>query len=149
MTAGRPPLGPKLVDRLEGSDEAKEKFKIILANIAGEISVAKACEGLEISETRFYQLREDVLMAGAMSLEPKPRGRPKKENQTPESEVDQLRKENEELREELVFARARIVLTTAFPHLIKEPEAQKKTDPRKERRKKRKAQRQGKKKGKG
>ena len=146
MPAGRPPKGPRLVEGLDASEEAKRKLKVILETIAGELSVSEACERLGVSESRFHQLRDEVLSAGASSLEPKPRGRPRKEVGS-EPEVEALKREVDELREELEFARARTVIATAFPHLVKDPADQKKTDPRKEKRKKRKEERKRKKKG--
>jgi transposase len=147
MPAGRPPKGPRLVEGLDASEEAKRKLKVILETIAGDLSVSEACERLGVSESRFHQLRDEVLSAGASSMEPKPRGRPRKVEEPAVSDMEELKKENEELREELEFARARTVIATAFPHLVKDPADQKKTDPRKEKRKKRKAERKRKKKG--
>ncbi|MHC4778990.1 MAG: transposase [Planctomycetota bacterium] len=145
MSAGRPPKGPKLVEGLDASDAVKEKLRIILETITGETTVAKACEKLDVSESRFHQMREEALASAGRGLEPKPRGRPRKVEEPTVDEVEALRREVEELREELEFARARAVLATAFPHLVKDPSDQKKTNPRRERRKKRKAERKRKK----
>lgn len=148
MPAGRPPKGPRLVEGLDASEEAKKKLQVILETITGDLSVSEACERLGVSESRFHQLRDEVLAAGASSLEPKPRGRPRKVEEPGVSELSALRKQVKDLEEELEFSRARTVLATAFPHLVKDPADQKKkTDPRKEKRRKRKAQRKGKKKG--
>lgn len=147
MPAGRPPKGPRLVEGLDASEDVKKKLKTILETVTGETTVGEACERLGVSESRFYQMREEALVSAVRGLEPRPRGRPPKTEEPSASEVEQLRKENEDLREELEFARARTVLATAFPHLVKEPAEQKKTDPRKKKRKRRKAERERKKKG--
>ena len=74
--AGRKPLGPALVEHLEGSDNAKERLELILATIAGQITVVAAAEQLGISEAMFYKLRNRVLQVCLEDLEPKPLGRP-------------------------------------------------------------------------
>lgn len=126
MPAGRPPKGPDLVDKLEPSEDVAVRLKTILQTISGDLSVAEACERLGVSESRFHQMRDKALQSAASGLEPKPPGRPRK-TETPEmSEVEALRKEVRELREELDFSRARTVLATAFPHLVKEPAEEKK-----------------------
>lgn len=135
------------MDDLEGSEEAKAKARTILATLSGELTVAQACEALGVGETRFREMRQEFLISGIVGMEPKPRGRPRKETKPGEDEVEALKRENLELREELVFARARAVLATAFPHLVHEPTEEKKTDLRKEKRRKRKAERKRKKRG--
>ncbi len=126
MPAGRPPKGLDLVDELESSPESKERLKVILETVSGGISVGQACERLGVSETRFYQMREEALVGAVIGLQPKPRGRPRKQVEVGEDEIEALKRENAELREELEFARARTVLATAFPHLVKDPADQKK-----------------------
>ena len=74
--AGRKPLGPALVEHLEGSDNAKERLELILSTLAGQISVVAAAERLGISEAMFYKVRNRVLQACLQDLEPKPLGRP-------------------------------------------------------------------------
>jgi len=133
------------VEGLDASEEAKAKLQVILETIAGEITVAEACERLGVSESRFHQLRDETLAIAAGGLEPKPRGRPPKTEEASASEMEALQKRVKDLEEELEFARARTVIATAFPHLVKDPEDQKKTDPRKEKRKNRKAERKRKK----
>jgi hypothetical protein len=145
MAAGRPPLGPKLVENLDCSEVDKIKARTILETVSGEKTVAEACELLGVGETRFREMRENFLVAGLVGIAPKPKGRPRKREETPEEEVEALKKENAYLKKELEFSRARTVLATAFPHIVKDPSDQKKTDPRKERRRKRKAERKRKK----
>ena len=145
MAAGRPPMGAKLLDRLECSEEAKARARTIIETLSGEKTIAQACEALGVGESRFRELRESCLIAGAAGVEAKPRGRPRKESDEGEIDVEALKREVWKLREDLEFSRARTVLATAFPHVVKDPSDQKKTDPRKERRRKRKAERKRKK----
>jgi len=64
------------VVRILGSTSSKERLRVLLQNIAGELSVADACNKLHISEARFHELRATMLSAAVKSLEPKPAGRP-------------------------------------------------------------------------
>ena len=72
--AGRKPLGPALVQHLEGSVHAKERLAMILATLAGRCSIAEACEQLGIGEAMFHRLRSEALQAGLDRLEPRPAG---------------------------------------------------------------------------
>jgi hypothetical protein len=141
MPAGRPPLGPELVDRLGTTEEAKTRLKAILETMTGMKTVEDACAQLDISESRFHELKSIALTAAAVSLEPAPRGRPRKQDDPAAGELEQMKQKIAELEQELIFAKARAVVATAFPHLIKDPNTEKKKNPRDERRKRRRAQR--------
>ena len=79
MPRGRPAKGPKLVEGLEGSDEAKKRLEVVLETIAGKIGIDEACETLDIGKTAFHKLRARVLQSALIDLEPKPLGRPRHE----------------------------------------------------------------------
>ena len=81
---GRRPSGPEFVTRLDGSDLAKQRAQVVLETLAGVCRVGEACERLDVSEPRFEQLRVAMLQAGVDRLEPRPAGRPGKE-ETPEA----------------------------------------------------------------
>ena len=106
MPGGRPPKGPELVDRLEGSEEAKHRLKIVLETIQGKRSVREAIEILGISETRFHVIREKALSGAVASLEPGVRGRPPSGDDLP-PEMVALQEENEALREALAREKVR------------------------------------------
>lgn len=74
--AGRKPLGPALVEHLDGSQMAKERLELILQTLTGQVTVVAAAERLDISEAMFYKVRNRVLQGCLEDLEPKPRGRP-------------------------------------------------------------------------
>src|SRR5687767_2741490 len=75
---GRRPSGTEVVDRLEGSSTAKERFKAVFDTMAGQCRVEEACRRLGISEQRFRQLREEIVSAALAGAEPgKPGRRPK------------------------------------------------------------------------
>ncbi len=44
---GRYPSGPEFVDKLDGSPEAKERLKVLLETIAGQLRVGDACAAWE------------------------------------------------------------------------------------------------------
>jgi hypothetical protein len=140
MPAGRPPMGARLVDRFSASDDAKRKLKVILESVTGETSIPEACVKLGVSETRFYQLREEALSAALQSLEPAAIGRPRKEEVFSEAEVEALRRRVAELENDLVLSNVKTSIAAELPHLLKE-ETQKKTDWKKEMRRVRKAER--------
>lgn len=150
MPGGRPPKGPDLVDRLDGSEDAKHRLKIVLETLQGKRSVAEAMEILGVSESRFHVIREKALAAAISGLEPAQRGRPPVQGETPPdgaSEVEALRREIEQLKEALAREKARADVAEILSMPASDgPE--KKTGPdREDRRKKRKAERSARKKG--
>ena len=140
MPAGRPPKGPELVDKFEGSEEAKHRMRLILETIAGRVSVEEARAELGVSESRFHQLRDSVLLSGLEALEPSPPGRPRKEVSLEAAEMDLLRQKVSDLEYDLEAQRVKTVLGLAFPNVVKEPDAKKneKERPKKKRKKRRK-----------
>ena len=121
----RPPKGVKIVERFDGSEAAKERLKTVLETITGETSVLEALERLDVSESRFYQLRDEVLKAGLSSLEPSRRGRPPAHRSEEMEEIERLREEVKELRMELEKERVRTVLAEGLPHMGKDREKKK------------------------
>jgi Helix-turn-helix domain len=73
---GRYPAGPKAVEQLSGSAEAKRRLQVVLRTISGEYRVQQACNLLGISRQRFEQLRAQALRGALAEMEPKPSGRP-------------------------------------------------------------------------
>jgi hypothetical protein len=116
MPAGRKPLGiSEQVERVPGSPGAKERLRVILANIAGEISVPEACAALGIEESWFFELRAKSLARFAEAMEPDPHGpRP-----APPETLQQLRRiaeleeQNHQLKLHLEGAKLRAELAAA------------------------------------
>lgn len=153
MPAGRPPKGPDLVDRLQGSDEAKKRVKIVLQTISGTLPVKEACEILAVSESRFHQIREEILLKALRSQEPQPKGRPPDRSAVPGevlAEMEGLRVRNEALEEALKRETVRADLGEIMS-IDGSAVLEKKTgaEHRQDRRKKRKAERQARRKGRG
>lgn len=139
MTRGRPSEGPKLVERLEGSEEAKQRLEVILRAIGGELTVAEACAELGIGKTAFFELRKRVLQASLKDLEPKPKGRPPgEEPSTDEVEAERLRQENARLRTDLEIAHVREEIALAMPEVFEPAREEKKPSKPKPKAKKRK-----------
>ena len=104
---GRKPKGPALVDGLECSDTARERLRQILRATSGEATVAEVCAELGIGESRFHQLRDEVLQAAAECLEPRPAGRPAKPVGPSERRISELERCNRELTRQLEVERLR------------------------------------------
>lgn len=118
--SGRTPMGPKLVEHLEGSTHAKQRLEAILATLAGKLTVAEACEQLGMKEAMFHRLRTRVLQAGLSDLEPRPRGRPRHLLSPAEHENQRLAEEVTDLQQQLEIADVKRDLASILPHLMDE-----------------------------
>jgi transposase-like protein len=126
-------LGPELADRVEGSVPAKERLKIILATIAGHVTVADACEKLGINEARFHELRTEWLQASVMHLEPKPLGRPATQVTPEATEIASLKRQVQELKMDLRAAQIREEIALLMPHVLQPRKGQAAEDDRRAR----------------
>ena len=117
MTRGRPPLGAEIVDRLEGSPQAKQRLRVILRTLAGEITIPQACTELGIAESRFHEMRTEILQHTLGDLEPKPPGRPSRTLSPQEAHTAQLQQQVQDLKVDLRAAEIRQELTAALPRL--------------------------------
>ncbi|MCO6444777.1 MAG: helix-turn-helix domain-containing protein [Anaerolineae bacterium] len=104
---GRKPLGPALVQHLDGSPRAKERLEVILETLAGQLTIAQACARLGINEAMFHRLRSEVLAAGLAQLEPKPLGRPPRIPTAEQQQCEALQRRVAELETELKIATTR------------------------------------------
>src|SRR5688500_18104127 len=73
---GRQPVGPEGAMRLEGSDVARERLRVLLEVVAGRCRVGEACGRLGVSASRLAQLRRRAWEGALAALEPRPGGRP-------------------------------------------------------------------------
>lgn len=124
---GRKPLGPALVEHLEGSTNAKERLELILATIAGQVSVVDASERLGISEAMFYKVRTRVLQVCLEDLEPKPLGRPPVRLTEDQQQRQELAEQVAALQRELAAQSVRVELLQALPHVVQPVPVGKKT----------------------
>src|SRR5262245_19175360 len=116
--AGRKPLGPALVEHLDGSDDAKERLELIIKTLSGQITVVAACRILDISEAMFYKLRNRVLQVCLADLEPKARGRPPQTASPDQDRYEELSADLTALRRELEVKDVRLELAHALPHVV-------------------------------
>jgi hypothetical protein len=126
---GRYPLGLEAIDNLQGSDEAKQRLKVILQTMMGESRLAEACDELELSEPRVQQLRQTMLEAALASMEPGKPGRRKQEPTKAELQAAELQARLKEMTVEQRAAEAREEIALILPRAAQEPE--KKTPARK------------------
>jgi transposase-like protein len=110
-------LGPALVAHLDGSTRAKERLELILATLAGQVSVVAACRKLGVSEAMFYKLRNRTLQVCLVDLEPKPLGRPPRSVTKDDQRVEELAAEVEDLENELAAQTVWLELARALPKL--------------------------------
>ena len=104
---GRRPAGPEYVDKLDGSDAAKARLRLVLETMAGTRRVSEACALLGLSEQRFEQLRTEALQAGLARLEAQPKGRPPHTLTPAEADAEQLRARVAKLESDLRLAEVR------------------------------------------
>ncbi len=113
---GRYPSGPEFVDKLDGSAEAKERLKVLLATLAGQLRVGDACARLGVKGSRFDQLRVELLQAALAAAERRPAGRPPRHHTPDDGEVTGLHQRVAQLEAELRVALVRVEIAAALPH---------------------------------
>jgi len=118
MRSGRPPKGLKHVDDLPGDPESKEKLRVILATLSGELGLAEACTRLGLSETRFLQLRRRTMTAALAAAGPGVPGRPAHEPDVSAEREAELEQKVSELKQELVMAEVRTEIALVKPELL-------------------------------
>src|SRR5262249_17471157 len=110
---GRIPAGPQVVDQLQGSQKAKDRLRVILMTMAGQLRAGEACARLGISEQRFRPLRAGGLQTALGSPEDHPAGGPRRAEEPPETTA--LRQELVALQRELEASQVREEIALALP----------------------------------
>jgi len=118
--SGRHAIGPELAEKLEGSDLARTRMRVVLETIAGKKRVLEACEELGICEQRFETIRQEAIQAGVAELELRPAGRPRKSTSESDEQIAQLQKRVGELEAQLHAALVRAELATTLPRVQRE-----------------------------
>jgi hypothetical protein len=129
---GRKPEGTGHVQRLSGSEAAKQRLTTILQTLAGKLTVPEACARLGICAARFHTLRNAWLQESLEALEPRRLGRPPHTVEAGEllPRLQTLETENATLRQQLTAAEVRRELAEILPHVVHAPtEAPKKGAP--------------------
>jgi len=133
---GRYPLGlEEAVAKLAGSEQAKERMKVIVATLTGQCRLQEACAQLGISEPRLQQLREQFLEGALASLEPGKAGRPAKVPTAAELRVQELEAQLAALHVEYQAAQVREEISAILPQVSEATaDTEKKTPAAKKRR---------------
>jgi transposase-like protein len=105
------------VERLEGSALAKARLRAVLLTLTGQRTVAQACQQLGVSETRFHELRRQMLAAALAGLEPRPTGRPPRGPVESGGRVAELEAAVRALELELRAAQVREEIALILPHV--------------------------------
>lgn len=117
--AGRRPLTTGHVERLVGSNRAKDRLRVFLETLRGTLDVPTACQALELCESHFHYARGKWLQEALELLEPRRMGRPPQPVDVTEltRERDRLLAEVQQLREALQGSEVRqeIVQILATP----------------------------------
>ena len=114
---GRWPSGPEYIDKLVGSDDIKERLKVILKTLSGETRLLEACAQLGLGETRFHTLREIALQGALSALEPRPAGRPSRASTTEAEQIRALEQRVRELQQALHESQVREEIALVLPNL--------------------------------
>ncbi len=114
---GRRSLGLAHVDSLPGSAEDRERLRVILSTIAGELTVAEAAARLSVSASRFAELRAAALSGALSALAARPAGRPRTKEEEPD-EVAMLRKRITDLELDLACACVKTEVALVMPKLL-------------------------------
>ena len=117
---GRRPAGPSYVENLDGDAETKQRLKVILQTMAGELGVLDACKILKVCTQRFHQLREEAMRGALGALAPRPRGRPPQMTTLEQEQLDEVENKLAQAEVELRAARAREELALVLPRVLKE-----------------------------
>jgi Helix-turn-helix domain len=127
MARGRRPTGVRLIEKLDGPSEAKQRLELILETLAGQRSIVEASHALGISERRFYELRWQFLEEALDWLQPRPAGRRGAEEAPPNERIARLEGEVQQLQFDLRAAQVREEIALALPHLAHRSQAAKKS----------------------
>jgi len=121
---GRRPAGPNYVNSLQGSELARERLRIILQTVAGQLSVQEACRILGINPARFHKVRQRALEGALASLEPGKPGRPPRTPSPEQAQIEALQAELAAKDFEIRTAKARQEIAVVIPHVVQpEPAA--------------------------
>lgn len=121
---GRPAFGPAHVERLEASEHARQRLRVVLETVAGALSVDDACATLGIGPSRFHALRQELLQAAAERADGVPAPSPPVDDSA--ARLAALEAENQELRIALEAARIREEIAVVLPHLQRDGGVEKK-----------------------
>jgi hypothetical protein len=107
------------VNRLDASEHARQRVRLVLGTIAGTTSIIDAALALGVSESAFHKIREQVLQGALGAAEPKPIGRPPTAVvPSLDAAAESVAQQNRRLRIELEASRIREEIALTMPHLL-------------------------------
>jgi transposase len=112
-------MGMDLLERHQGSDYAKVRFRAFWATLSGNKTAIQAAKDLNISLAAFHKARNLWIDRALEALEPKPLGRPAQGADPQEALSTKLQEEIKELKIKLNAARVREEILMVSPHLLK------------------------------
>ena len=115
---GRPIQGAQLVPSVPGSQTARQRLVVVLQTLAGALSIEDACSILGIKRSGFHKLRQQFLAQALGLLEPRPRGRRRREPTEAEQQVQRLQQEIVQLKLQLKATQIREEIALVMPHLL-------------------------------
>jgi len=115
MKRGRRPKKSALVDALAGPEPSKQRLRVIMATISGELSIPEACAQLGIQESRFFVLRAQALEGALKGILPGVPGRPSKEDTPEQAKLKEMQKRLDAMELELKATRIKMELAEALP----------------------------------
>lgn len=120
--------GADLLNRLEGSDQAKDWGRAILDTLSGATTVIDAVRSLGCKEAYFYRVRSRALQAMLADLEPKTPGRRPAPPDPPTERVAELEAELLQAKGMLEAASARVTLALG-PGSLRRPKGRRRAPP--------------------
>jgi len=99
-----------LVERIEVSEAARERTKVILLTVCGQWSVQAGFERLGVSRTRFQDLRRRMLDGAAHAVEERPAGRPRRARRVDPAYVEAMRAGIDALKYEIRSLQAQLTI---------------------------------------
>ena len=124
---GRKPLAAGHVDRLQGSEYARQRLRLLLECLREEKTIPEACAELGLCEARFHTLRHRWMQGSLELLEPRRTGRRCQEPSREELQqrVSRLERDNQQLTQQLREARVQLEVAQIVAAPLEPP---KKTD---------------------
>jgi hypothetical protein len=120
---GRPNKGADLVTDVEGSEQARQRLKIILQTLAGAMTIEQGCDALGVRRSGFHKLRRQFLARATDLLEPRPRGRQRRQASEVDRQIAQLKHQIVQLKLDLKAQQIREEIALVMPHLLKNKRA--------------------------
>lgn len=123
---GRPVDPVPQVEQLEGDAETKRRLELILASLTGVRTIEDVCAELQISPSRYFELKVAMLQSALKGLAPGTPGRPRT-SEPGVTHEQELEARIRQLEEELQCSMVRTEIALVMPHLLRRPSEKKET----------------------